>query len=157
MPKCWIFPPSSPAAQDLGETRRLLAMALVDVTETYLELGQSLPAPNPQITDPDMDLEEPIYLHLTASTEVEEKPAGGLPRKPAGIVEAFEETRLPTSARGAKSFHLGQSQQSAASLGAPASRNQRLHRSWNLPAIGYSRTVRYVSNRQLKDDSRIPR
>ncbi len=70
------FPAVITCATDLSEARRLLALALVDVTETYLESGQSLPQPNPQITDPEMDLEEPIYLHLKASTEVEENPAG---------------------------------------------------------------------------------
>jgi predicted RNase H-like HicB family nuclease len=70
------FPAVITCGADLDETRRLLAMALVDVTETYLELGQPLPMPNPQATDPDMDVEEPIYLHLRASTEVEENPTG---------------------------------------------------------------------------------
>jgi len=48
----------------------------LDVAETRLELGQSLPTPNPQVTDPDMDVEEPIYMHLSVSTEVVETPAG---------------------------------------------------------------------------------
>ena len=70
------FPAVITCGADLSETRRLLTLALVDVAESYLEIGQSLPAPDPQITDAEMDLEEPIYLHLTASTDVEEKPAG---------------------------------------------------------------------------------
>ena len=70
------FPAVITCGSDLDEARRLLAMALVDVTETYLEMGQPLPQPNPQATDPDMDLEEPIYLHLKASTEVDETPTG---------------------------------------------------------------------------------
>ena len=70
------FPAVITCASDLTEARRLLATALLDVAETRLELGQSLPTPNPSVTDPDMDFEEPIYLHLTASSEVAETPAG---------------------------------------------------------------------------------
>lgn len=70
------FPAAITCAGDITEARRLLTAALLDVAETRLELGQSLPTPNPKVTDPDMDFEEPIYLHLTASSEVEETPAG---------------------------------------------------------------------------------
>jgi hypothetical protein len=49
---------------------------LLDVAETRLELGQSLPAPDTSVTDPEMDIEEPIYLHLSVSSQVEEIPAG---------------------------------------------------------------------------------
>ena len=63
---------------DLAEARKLLAVALIDVAETCLELGQPLPQPNPQVSDPEMDLEEPIYLHLRASSEVPEVPAGAV-------------------------------------------------------------------------------
>ena len=70
------FPSAITCAADLTEARRLLAAALLDVAETRLELGQSLPAPNPNATDSEMDFEEPIYLHLSASTGVEETPAG---------------------------------------------------------------------------------
>ena len=70
------FPAVITCAADLSEARRLLTTALLDVAETRLELGQSLPTPNPAVTDPEMDFEEPIYLHLSASSEVEEKPAG---------------------------------------------------------------------------------
>lgn len=70
------FPAAITCAPDLREARRLLAGALLDVAEARLELGQPLPAPNPQVTDPDMDFEEPIYLHLSASSGVEHTPAG---------------------------------------------------------------------------------
>jgi hypothetical protein len=53
-----------------------LAVALVDVAETALELGQPLPVPDPTATNSEMDIEEPIYLHLGASSEVREVPAG---------------------------------------------------------------------------------
>jgi predicted RNase H-like HicB family nuclease len=55
---------------DLEETRRLLESALADMAETNLSCGESLPQPDPGITDPDADLEEPIYLLLTAATQV---------------------------------------------------------------------------------------
>ena len=70
------FPAAITCAADLPEARRLLTAALLDVAETRLELGQPLPTPNSQATDPEMDIEEPIYLHLSASSEVNQIPAG---------------------------------------------------------------------------------
>ncbi|MEX1026849.1 MAG: hypothetical protein WD049_02405 [Candidatus Paceibacterota bacterium] len=67
---------SPPRANSLTEARRLLAAALLDVAETRLELGQSLPTPNASATDPEMDFEEPIYLHLSASSQVDQVPTG---------------------------------------------------------------------------------
>lgn len=61
------FPAAITCAGDLNEARRLLAIALVDVAEASVESGQALPVPDPGAFDPDMDLEEPIYLHLRAS------------------------------------------------------------------------------------------
>jgi hypothetical protein len=70
------FPAAITCGADLAEARRLLAVALIDVAETCLELGQPLPQPNLQASDAEMDLEEPIYLHLQASTDVTKVPAG---------------------------------------------------------------------------------
>jgi hypothetical protein len=70
------FPAAITCGGDLAEVRQLLALALIDVAETLLELGQPVPVPNPQISDMEMDIEEPIYLHLRASSAVEEVPAG---------------------------------------------------------------------------------
>lgn len=70
------FPAAITCGGDLAETRRLLAEALIDVAETLMELGQPLPLPNSQLSDVDMDIEEPIYLHLRASSAVEEVPTG---------------------------------------------------------------------------------
>lgn len=70
------FPAVITCADDLSKARESLASALVDVTEAHLELGQSLPVPNPQVSDPEMDIEEPIYLHLNVSTDVAVTPAG---------------------------------------------------------------------------------
>ncbi len=64
------FPGVITCGKDLAETRHLLASALVDMAETNLLLGESLPLPNPQLTDEDSDLEEPIHLILEASQKV---------------------------------------------------------------------------------------
>jgi len=55
----------------LEEARRLLASALVDMAETNLLVGEPLPRPDPGLTDPDSDMEEPIHLLLTAASRVE--------------------------------------------------------------------------------------
>ena len=41
-----------------------------------METGSMIPAPNPSAQGPEMDIEEPIYLHLQASSKVNEIPAG---------------------------------------------------------------------------------
>ena len=70
------FPGAITCAADLGEARRLLASALVDLAEMSLERGEPLPTPDPSLSDPDADIEEPLYLQLRASTAVERTPAG---------------------------------------------------------------------------------
>ena len=70
------FPAAITCGADLSEARHLLAVALIDVAESYLEQGQPLPRPDSALTDVEMDVEEPIYLHLQASTDVTEVPAG---------------------------------------------------------------------------------
>ena len=55
------FPGVITCGKNLEETRRLLASALVDMAETNLLHGEPLPQPDPTCTDPDADLEEPIY------------------------------------------------------------------------------------------------
>jgi predicted RNase H-like HicB family nuclease len=70
------FPGVITCGADLEETRRLLAGALVDMAETHLLHGEPLPQPDPQITDPDADLEEPLYLLLTAAARVAVVPQG---------------------------------------------------------------------------------
>jgi predicted RNase H-like HicB family nuclease len=64
------FPGAITAGRDLDEARRLLASALVDMAETHLLEGESLPLPDPTRTDPEADLEEPIHLVLTAAHRV---------------------------------------------------------------------------------------
>lgn len=70
------FPGAITCGENLGETRRLLASALLDLASYALEHGESLPLPDPSLSDADADVEEPIHLHLQASTEVDVSPAG---------------------------------------------------------------------------------
>jgi predicted RNase H-like HicB family nuclease len=70
------FPAAITCGSDLAEARELLTVALIDVAETLLEAGQPLPVPSPKLSDMEMDIEEPIYLHLRASSAVKELPAG---------------------------------------------------------------------------------
>jgi predicted RNase H-like HicB family nuclease len=64
------FPGAISCGTDLEDARRMLAGALVDMAETNLLLGEPLPRPDPACTDPEADLEEPIYLLLTAASRV---------------------------------------------------------------------------------------
>lgn len=57
------FPAAISCGADLDEARRMLGLALVDVAETLIDLGEARPKPDPAVTDPEMDLEEPIFLH----------------------------------------------------------------------------------------------
>ncbi|HUQ69149.1 MAG TPA: hypothetical protein VM165_06490 [Planctomycetaceae bacterium] len=70
------FPAAITWGADLDQARRALAVALVDVAEAAIESGQPLPVPDPTATGSEMDIEEPVYLHLGASSEVREIPAG---------------------------------------------------------------------------------
>jgi len=63
------FPGAITCGADLEETRRLLASALVDMAETNLLHGEPLPQPDPNCTDPDADLEEPIVLEESVMKE----------------------------------------------------------------------------------------
>jgi predicted RNase H-like HicB family nuclease len=64
------FPGAISCGRNLQEARRMLASALVDMAETNLLNGEPLPQPNPNCTDPEADLEEPIYLLLKATARV---------------------------------------------------------------------------------------
>ena len=70
------FPAAISCGGDLDDARRMLGLALIDVAETLLGMGDPLPLPDRTASDADMDLEEPIYLHLTASSDVSQEPAG---------------------------------------------------------------------------------
>lgn len=62
------FPGAITCGRDLDEARESLAGALVDMAETNLMLGERLPIPDPEISDAEADLEEPIHLILNASS-----------------------------------------------------------------------------------------
>ena len=70
------FPGAITWGPDLDEARHALALALGDLAESAVESGQPLPIPDPTTTDSEMEIEEPIDLHLGASSEVREIPAG---------------------------------------------------------------------------------
>ena len=69
------FPGVLTCGRGLDEARRLLAGALEDMAETCWFAGEPLPRPDPCRSDPDADLEEPIHLLVTASSQVEVVPA----------------------------------------------------------------------------------
>jgi predicted RNase H-like HicB family nuclease len=60
------FPGVISFGENLEEARRLLAIALVDMAETSLLSGEALPKANPDSSEPESDLEEPIHLLLNA-------------------------------------------------------------------------------------------
>jgi len=64
------YPGAITCGKNLTEARRLLAGALVDMAETTLLEGESLPLPNPSMTNDESDLEEPIHLILNASSQI---------------------------------------------------------------------------------------
>ncbi len=68
------FPGAISFGKDLSEARKNLGGALVDMAETNLLLGESLPSPDASKSDPEADLEEPIHLLLTATSRVLQVP-----------------------------------------------------------------------------------
>ncbi|MGQ0593153.1 MAG: type II toxin-antitoxin system HicB family antitoxin [Gammaproteobacteria bacterium] len=73
------FPGTITCGATLEEARRLLASALVDMAETNLLRGESLPQPDSSCTDPEADLEEPIHLLLSAASRVSFVPQATAP------------------------------------------------------------------------------
>jgi len=69
------FPGVITCAATLEEARRLLASALSDMAETAVLLGEPLPRPDPSRTDPEADLEEPIYLSAETAAISAHSPA----------------------------------------------------------------------------------
>ena len=70
------FPGAITCGPDLVEARRLLGSALLDMASLCLKRGEPIPLPDPSLSDPDADVEEPLHLHLRASTGVEFVPVG---------------------------------------------------------------------------------
>lgn len=64
------FPGAITCGRDLNSTRSLLASALVDMAETHLLDGEPLPLPDPCKSDPESDIEEPIYLLLKGANRI---------------------------------------------------------------------------------------
>ncbi len=64
------FPGATSWGKDLDQVRQLLARALVDMAETNLQRGEALPQPDPNISDPEADLEEPMYLLMQAASRI---------------------------------------------------------------------------------------
>jgi predicted RNase H-like HicB family nuclease len=62
------FPGVITSGRDIDEARELLGGALVDMAETNLLIGDSLPIPDPDATTDEGDLVEPIHLILNASS-----------------------------------------------------------------------------------------
>lgn len=73
------FPGTITCGVNLEEARRLLASALADMAETNLLRGEPLPQPDPSLTDPEADIEEPIHLLLTAASHVRIVPQSPAP------------------------------------------------------------------------------
>lgn len=68
------FPGVITCGKDLEHARELLEGALVDMAETNLLLGQALPSPNPDLSDREADVEEPIHQILNASSKIKVVP-----------------------------------------------------------------------------------
>lgn len=64
------FPAVLSCGKDLDEARKMIRSALVDVTEYMLDKGEPLPIPDPSVTDPEADLEEPLYLLIQAASQI---------------------------------------------------------------------------------------
>ncbi|HEO71530.1 MAG TPA: hypothetical protein ENN80_09710 [Candidatus Hydrogenedentes bacterium] len=64
------FPGVITCGPNMDEARRLLASALVDMAETCLQHGEPLPRPAPARTDPEADIEEPVYYWLKTASHV---------------------------------------------------------------------------------------
>lgn len=65
------FPGAISCGTDMADARRMLQSALVDMAETNLMHGEPLPLPNPAAFDDEADLNEPIYLLMSAASQVE--------------------------------------------------------------------------------------
>ena len=64
------FPGTVSFGHSLDEARKNLAGALRDMAETNLLRGEPLPVPEPVRSDPQAELDEPIYLVTRAVAEL---------------------------------------------------------------------------------------
>ncbi len=61
------FPGAITCGSNLDEARQLLLSSMLDLANLAIEREEPLPLPDPRLGDDDVDLIEPIYLHLSAS------------------------------------------------------------------------------------------
>lgn len=73
------FPGTVSFGGTLEEARSNLSAALFDMAETNLLRGEPLPLPNPACTDPDADLEEPLYLVIQTGPYLSVSVSSGAP------------------------------------------------------------------------------
>ncbi len=64
------FPGVITCGNDLEDARLMLQDALTLMAEYYLDDGKPLPKPDPNVTSDESDIEEPIYLLLSAASKV---------------------------------------------------------------------------------------
>lgn len=62
------FPGAISQGKSLDAARRMLRDALRELAEHLIEQGEPLPRPNPEATDPDANLIEPIELGVRVHT-----------------------------------------------------------------------------------------
>ncbi|MGH7171027.1 MAG: type II toxin-antitoxin system HicB family antitoxin [Gemmataceae bacterium] len=73
------FPGTVSFGHTLDEARGNLAGALHDMAETNLLRGEALPLPDASRSDPDADLEEPIYLTIQTGQHISVNVGTGVP------------------------------------------------------------------------------
>ena len=64
------FPGAISCGIDLDDARVMLDDALWVMAESYILDGDPFPKPRKGMSDPEMDVIEPIYLHLPESTRL---------------------------------------------------------------------------------------
>jgi predicted RNase H-like HicB family nuclease len=69
------FPGTVSFGRSLDEARENLAGAMRDMAETNLLRGEALPIPDSSRSDPQAELEEPIYLVIQAGQRISEQVA----------------------------------------------------------------------------------
>jgi len=69
------FPGAISCGTDLEDARMMLADSLWVMAESYIVDGDPFPKPEPGVTDPEMDVIEPIYLFVSASSQPEPEAA----------------------------------------------------------------------------------
>ena len=75
------FPGTVSCGGTLNEARVNLAEALRDMAETNLLRGERLPPPDDHRSDPDADLQEPIYLLLQTGQHLTQQVAAPAPSR----------------------------------------------------------------------------